>query len=452
MLIRWNTVDQTPRSEAAEGRKRREEAAMITSEQNERLTRVGPGTPMGELMRRYWQPVAASADLADVPVRSVRILGENLTLYRDRGGQVGLLGERCAHMGVAMVYGIPEAEGLRCCYHGWLYDSAGRCVHLGEDEMTADPTLRDRVRITAYPVQELGGLVFAYLGSDPAPLLPRWEPLVEDGVRHAIGSSLLPCNWLQCLEDQAGDMHVEWMHSRFTNWVLERMGRDDRRRTNPDYVGRSAAADFSEFERFELGMMKRRMGAEDANPIVLPDIVIGNQIVWYVPIDDTHTWAVTYKTHHLPPGVDLPEQGTVPVFEYPLPGLDAAGRPTSGLSTWSGLDVNAGQDRMMLYSRGTIADRTREELGTGSKGIVLLRDVLEENMQRVERGEDPIGVIRDPAHNERLRLYAEPVDGTTASRRATANGTIPGSRADSFDPVLREIRERMAGEAAGTTV
>jgi 5,5'-dehydrodivanillate O-demethylase oxygenase subunit len=416
---------------------------VITREQNERLTQVRPGSPMGQLMRRYWQPVAASADLADARVKAVRILGEDLVLYRDRCDRLGLLGERCPHMGVALVYGIPEPEGLRCCYHGWMFDRAGRCIHLGEDAMTPDPTLMQRVRVTAYPVQELGGLIFAYLGPEPAPLLPRWEPLVEVGVYHAIGSTSLPCNWLQCLEDQVGDMHVEWMHSRFTNWVLERMGREDRRRTNPDYIGRSAAEDFSEFDRFEFGMLKQRAGAEDANPIVVPNVMIGNQIVWYVPVDDTHTWSVTYKTHHLPPGVDLPDQHTVPVFEYPLPGLDAAGRPTSDVSTWEGLDVNAGQDRMMLYARGAIADRTREELGTGSKGIVLLRELLEENMQRVERGEDPIGLIRDPDRNHRLRLYAEPESGNTAARRAGVVGTIPGSRADTFDPVLRAIRERM---------
>src|SRR5438309_3842480 len=114
--------------------------AVITKEQNDRLTQVGSGTPMGELMRRYWQPVAASADLIEAQVRSVRVLGEDLVLYRDRSGGVGLLQERCPHMGVPLVYGIPEPEGLRCCYHGWMFDSAGQCIHLGEDALTPDST------------------------------------------------------------------------------------------------------------------------------------------------------------------------------------------------------------------------------------------------------------------------------------------------------------------------
>jgi hypothetical protein len=173
-------------------------------------------------------------------------------------------------------------------------------------------------------------------------------------------------------------------------------------------------------------------------------MMIGNQLQYYVPLDDTHTWSVTYKTHRAPAGVDLPPQSAVPVFEYPLPGVDVNGRPTTDAKAWEGLNVNAGQDRMMLYARGEIADRTRENLGTGSKGIVLLRELLEESMRQVERGEDPIGVIRDVVAAERISLYDEPEGGRVAARRAGTNGTIPGSRADAFDPVLREILERLA--------
>jgi 5,5'-dehydrodivanillate O-demethylase len=399
---------------------------------------------MGALMRRYWQPVAPSADLAEAPVKQVRILGEDLVLYRDREGRLGLIGERCPHQGVAMVYGIPDAAGLRCCYHGWTFDHTGRCVDLGEDAMTPDATLQARARITAYPVQELGGLIFAYLGPQPAPLLPRWEPLVAEGTQHAIGSQILPCNWLQCVENQVGDMHVEWLHTRFTNWALENLGRDERRRGVPSYVGHSAEADFNEFERFEFGMVKRRMGADDASPIVLPNLMVSNQLQYWMPIDDTHTWSVTYKAHYLPPEAEMPAQDTVPVFEYPQPGLDERGRPT-----WSLLDVNADQDRMLLVIRGEIADRTREELGTGSKGIVLLREILEEQMQRVERGDDPIGLIRDPARNEHLRLDGRAEAVAANGHRVRGDGAIPRSRADAYDPVLRAIRARIA-EKAGT--
>src|SRR5947207_5280257 len=101
---------------------------MLTAEENERLTHVGPGTPMGELMRRYWHPIAGSSQLDDEPVMAIRLLGENLVLYRDRGGRPGLLGDHCPHRKASLEYGIPEDEGLRCCYHGWLFDQRGRCL------------------------------------------------------------------------------------------------------------------------------------------------------------------------------------------------------------------------------------------------------------------------------------------------------------------------------------
>jgi 5,5'-dehydrodivanillate O-demethylase len=126
---------------------------MLSVEQNDRLTQVGPGTPLGELMRRYWQPIAAVSELKENPTKSIKLLGECLVLYKDRQGRLGLLDEACAHRRVNMVYGIPENEGLRCPYHGWLYDHRGRCL-----EMPAEPpdsTFKNRVKMKAYPVQEL---------------------------------------------------------------------------------------------------------------------------------------------------------------------------------------------------------------------------------------------------------------------------------------------------------
>ena len=145
---------------------------MLSKEENEMLTRVGPGTPCGELMRRYWHPVAATVQLEDNPVRKVRILGEDLVLFRDRSGSLGLIEPRCPHRAMHMAFGIPEEVGLRCPYHGWLFDGTGRCLE--QPLAPPDSTFKDRVRIAAYQVQEMGGLVWAYLGPEPVPLLPRW--------------------------------------------------------------------------------------------------------------------------------------------------------------------------------------------------------------------------------------------------------------------------------------
>src|SRR6266571_519249 len=193
---------------------------MITEELNEKLTRVGPGTPMGELLRRYWHPVGTAAELDAEPVQPVRLLGEDMTLFKTTRGEIGLIGDRCAHRAVSLAYGIPQENGLRCAYHGWTYDTAGHVV-----DMPFEPAWLP-LKIKAYRVQELGGLIFAYLGPEPAPLLPRWDPLVK-GIeqRPAIGWTVIPCNYLQVMENSLDQTHVEWLHRWFDTYVLERLER-----------------------------------------------------------------------------------------------------------------------------------------------------------------------------------------------------------------------------------
>ncbi len=194
---------------------------MLTAEQNERYTRVGAGTPCGELMRRYWHPIAASAQLPEHGTKPVRILGESLVLYRDRRGRLGLVDDKCPHRRGGMVFGIPEEAGIRCAYHGWLFDGTGRCLEQ-PSEMIVDSasTFKDKIRIKAYPVEELGGLIFAYLGPEPAPLLPRWDYHVDEDLIREIGFAVIPCNWLQCMENGVDGTHVPYLHGRFSDNVL----------------------------------------------------------------------------------------------------------------------------------------------------------------------------------------------------------------------------------------
>src|SRR6266576_2871870 len=199
---------------------------MLSREENELLTRVGRGTPMGDLLRRYWYPIAACSELVEKPTKAVRVLGEDLVLYRDKQGRPGLIGSQCAHRRMSLVLGIPEKDGLRCPYHGWLYDRNGKCLEQPyEQAEDPDSTFKERIRMPAYPVEELGGLIFAYLGPQPAPLLPRWELYTMEHSIRTIATEEIPCNWLQCMENSVDTVHTEWLHGHLHDYVLERQGK-----------------------------------------------------------------------------------------------------------------------------------------------------------------------------------------------------------------------------------
>ena len=146
---------------------------MLSVKENERLTHIGPGTDMGTLFRRYWHPIAGSVEMDDTPTKAMRILGEDLVLFKDRSGNLGLIQESCPHRRVNLLYGIPEEHGLRCPYHGWLFDETGKCLEMPAE--APDSTFKDRVVAKTYPVKDHAGFIWAYLGPDPAPLIPNWD-------------------------------------------------------------------------------------------------------------------------------------------------------------------------------------------------------------------------------------------------------------------------------------
>ena len=175
--------------------------AMRPSASRIELTEVGRGTPMGELLRRYWQPIAGASELESNPVKDIRLLGENLVLYRDRGGHYGLIDRHCPHRRADMLYGWVEDKGIRCGYHGWLMDETGRCLEQPYEDTTSPKPSKAGCEIKAYPVKECAGLLFAYLGPLPAPELPVWEPFTwRNGFREIVLADI-PCNWFQCQEN-----------------------------------------------------------------------------------------------------------------------------------------------------------------------------------------------------------------------------------------------------------
>ena len=381
-----------------------------TREENERLTRVGPGMPMGNLLRRYWQVVGVALEFDNEPVQPVRVLGENLTLYRSESGEYGLVADVCPHRCMSMEYGIPEARGLRCAYHGWLFDAAGKCLEAPfEDRTHPEARFRDKVRIKAYPAQELGGLVFAYLGPLPAPLLPRWDLLVRDDLDKFVEIHPLPCNWLQCMDNSADPIHFEFLHAGFGNYQRKRWGRTQ---------GMNPANHVKiEFDVFRYGIMKRRLleGQSEDNiewtvghPLLFPNILAvgdeGNASLHFrTATDDTHTRHFTYWTTGRKPGAaPVPTSvKTVTLFDE---NRKFIGDP-DGIVT---------QDMIAWVAQGPISDRTSEHLASSDKGVIAYHKLLHENMDRIERGEDPLGTIRDPAENEPMVDIRRGLDGYKA--------------------------------------
>jgi 5,5'-dehydrodivanillate O-demethylase len=376
---------------------------METQDNNRMLTQVGRGTPMGELMRRYWQPFAAAADLGEGWTQQVRLLGEDLILFRSRQGALGLIAEQCPHRRASFLHGIPTERGIRCPYHGWEFNAAGECL---EQPFEADnPRFRASVATDAYPVQEMGGVLWAYLGpvaaDRPAPLLPRFDGFVAEGAIRILGRALLPVNWLQIMENSLDPVHTEWLHGHHYEFLREQEGVK---------VAISTPHVKIDFREFEFGITKHRLLAghsEDSDdwrighPIVFPNILaVGNgdpqaryhSFQMRVPVDDTHTLHLWFNAYLPPAGAQVPERLRGRVFTYDVPWRDAKGRFI--------VDTIDGQDMMAWVTQGAVADRTRENLGASDKGVAMYRRVLKREMRKVEEGLDPMGVMRDTLANQ----------------------------------------------------
>jgi 5,5'-dehydrodivanillate O-demethylase len=344
---------------------------------------------MGELLRRYWWPIAASLDMDEDPVQPVRILGEDLTLFRSLKGEIGLIGKACAHRAISLAYGIPQENGLRCAYHGWTYNIEGKVV-----DMPFEPACLP-LKVKAYQAQELGGLIWAYLGPvESTPLLPRLELLVRDDWNRSVTFRPLPCNWVQCNDNSLDPVHFEHLHGYFGDYWNRKHGIDRKVRTAKHLK--------IEFDVFDYGIYKRRL--LEGDPIDADDWVVGHPFIFphtliqgvgdsyglqiRVPVDDTHTMHVRYRGS--PMGQDAEPQTVVPVQHLELP-YDAYGRVE-----WPDVSL---QDEAAWVAQGPLSDRTKEHLATSDKGVILYHKLLMENIEKVQRGEDPMFTIRDMEEN-----------------------------------------------------
>ena len=370
---------------------------MLTKQENERLTRVGPGTPGGELLRRYWQPLFAASELTDkTPRKRLKVMGEDLLVFKNPEGGYSCIEEYCRHRRASLYYGFLEEDGIRCCYHGWKYDWTGQCV-----EQPFEPKgskLKDEVRLKSYPVRKLGGLLFTYMGPDAtkAPLLPRWDSLVrEDGQRFIQMLPIHRCNWVQTQENTVDSVHTYYLHGHMNDVLgLKLDGAEFYKRPIEKY----------DWSNCEWGVTKTlwyggdKPETEIRPPLIFPNILRIPQgpiqaIHWRVPIDDVTTRIIWLG--FLPKefgGKPMKETDDGP-FEY-LPDQ----RLPNGDYKMDGFYV---QDQAVWETQGAVADRTLEVLGTTDRGIVLFRQMLDEQIALVEQGKEPtVAVVRDPAKNK----------------------------------------------------
>jgi phthalate 4,5-dioxygenase oxygenase subunit len=398
---------------------------MLTKEENRLITLTGPDTPGGALMRCYWHPIALAAEMppggAPMPLK---ILGEELVLFRDDRGRLGLLGLYCSHRCADLSYGRIEDGGLRCLYHGWLYDIDGRCL-----EQPAEPPesrYKDEIRHLAYPLIERAGLIFAYMGKGEPPLLPSYEFLTAAPEHRYLQKIFIECNYLQALEGDIDPAHISYLHRSLRNRPL----RQKDRRTVPG--SDKSAAKFLredrrpdlEAERTDFGIRNYaiRNAADGARYVritnfIMPNkvTVVGNEgrvgegytIHWHVPVDDENHVRFDFFFNRVRPVAreryeqELATETIENRYRRNKQNRYLQDRELMKTANFSGMgDNNAVQDAFATETPGPIHDRSREHLGTTDICIVAARRQLLAGVAAVQAGRDPIHVIRDPAQND----------------------------------------------------
>ncbi|MGE4339904.1 MAG: Rieske 2Fe-2S domain-containing protein [Pigmentiphaga sp.] len=416
---------------------------MISAERNELMTRVGPGTQAGALLRRYWQPVALSEELeGERPVRAVRLMGQDLVLFRDEQGRLGLIDRDCPHRGADLAYGRLEQGGLRCPFHGWLFDVSGACL-----ETPAEPVgskMHTTIRQGSYPVVERSGIIFGYLGPDTPPEFPEFDCFVAPDSHTFAFKGLFECNWLQALEVGIDPAHASFLHRFFEDAdTTESYGKQFRGASADSELAITAV--LRDYDRPEIrvettdyGMRLlalRELSAEERH-VRVTNLVFPQAIVipmsaemtisqWHVPVDDTHCyWYAIFTSFTGPVNKQQMREQRLELYELPdytsrknkrsNYGFDAREQLTQTY-TGMGHDINV-HDQWAVESQGPIQNRTREHLGSTDKGIVAYRRMLLNAIAAAQSGgQMPMLAAEDQAR--RLHGPAS-IDGVSAASQS----------------------------------
>jgi phthalate 4,5-dioxygenase len=404
----------------------------LRAQQNEFITSTGPGTPMGEMFRRYWTPVLLAEELPanDCPPVRVKILSERLVAFRDSLGRYGLIDEFCAHRGVSLWFGRNEECGLRCPYHGWKFDFTGQCIEVPSE--SEESGFARKIKLTSYPLIERGGVLWTYMGpAQHKPPLPEWEFAMVAPQQRFVSKRLQESNWLQAMEGGIDSSHVSFLHRGNIN-------------SDPLFKGaKGNQYNLSDtrpmFEVVESpgGLyIGARRNAEQGNYYwritqwVMPSFTMipprGGHSVhghFWIPIDDESCWAWSYDFHPTRALTDAErkamQQGKgIHVLNMPGTYRPVANRDNDYLidraaqrrgDTYSGVEGIAMQDASLQESMGPIVDRSKEHLGPADKAIIQMRRLLRQAVITVQEGGTPAGV-RPSYYTLRAALEVLPRD------------------------------------------
>jgi nitrite reductase/ring-hydroxylating ferredoxin subunit len=345
--------------------------------EDDEMTRVGPDTPCGEYLRRFWQPIILADELGELPKR-LRILGEELVVFRDKSGAIGLVEPWCPHRGTSLEYGLIEQNGIRCCYHGWLFGVDGRILETPGEP--ADSTLKDRLWHAAYPVHEHSGLVFAYMGPpDKKPPFPIFDTYDLPGYNLvARAPTLWHCNWLQVKENSMDPAHVAFLH---TLPGSEGFSEDFKELAEWDWMETPVGMVYIDTRRFEDNVWVRvadfilpniHQFPPNMDPVTLRNSINRPQATtWAVPLDDTHTMQIGY--YRAPAGKN-PHRGTV----FGQDGLRPYEERQRIPGDWDAqVSIHDGMSRHGL-----------EHLASTDRGVIMMRNMIRRGIRAVRDGED----------------------------------------------------------------
>ena len=425
---------------------------MLKPEDNERLVRVGPGKPAGELMRRYWQPALLSEELpgTDCPPLRVRLLGEDLVAFRDSNGRIGIVDAYCAHRRAPLFFGRNEECGLRCAYHGWKFDVDGNCVDVPSEP--AGTPMKDRVKLKAYPAVERGGVVWTYMGPrERMPEPPDFEWTRAPPTHAFVSKTYEECNYLQALEGGLDTSHASFAHNNYLGDKQVLRNIDTAPRIEVETTGygyryvstRTIDADRRYVRVYHYVMPAQQMrGAfeswftyrNDKDAFRVPK---SDGHIW-VPIDDEHTWVYNWtcgRDRSVPLTAEFiaeweahagrGKDDLIPGTYRPKRNLRndyLIDRAVQKTKTFTGIEGINTQDYALQEGMGPIVDRSQEHLGSSDKAIVVLRRLLLDAIRAVERGEEPPG--RDPRAHRTLRPYDAVISGDTPWQESFASELV----------------------------